>query len=92
MDVDEEGNNYAPNASMITSYQLSLPIPHTVPFAVISTALTCSGFSEGVPGAAKKNAEASDNLLEDEYGAKDYRKVLQLKLDHSNRPLWVVSV
>ena len=28
----------------------------------------------------------------DEYGAKDYRKVVQLKADHASRPLWVVSV
>ncbi|KAL5006778.1 hypothetical protein ScPMuIL_015584 [Solemya velum] len=26
---------------------------------------------------------------EDEYGAKDYRNILQLKLDHKSRPLWV---
>ncbi|XP_028403832.1 general transcription and DNA repair factor IIH helicase subunit XPB-like [Dendronephthya gigantea] len=26
---------------------------------------------------------------EDEYGGRDYRKVVQLKLDHDSRPLWV---
>ena len=30
-------------------------------------------------------------LFQDEYGARDYRKKLQLKLDHAARPLWVVS-
>uniref|UniRef100_A0A146LTX2 General transcription and DNA repair factor IIH helicase/translocase subunit XPB n=4 Tax=Lygus hesperus TaxID=30085 RepID=A0A146LTX2_LYGHE len=46
---------------------------------------------EGVPGAAKKNVEnsADTSALEDEYGAKDYRTVLQMKTDHSTRPLWV---
>ncbi|KAF6210024.1 hypothetical protein GE061_015779 [Apolygus lucorum] len=46
---------------------------------------------EGVPDAAKKNVEnaADTSALEDEYGAKDYRTVLQMKADHSTRPLWV---
>ncbi|CAB0018122.1 unnamed protein product [Nesidiocoris tenuis] len=46
---------------------------------------------EGVPGAAKKNAENAGGatVLEDEFGAKDYRKVLEMKPDHVNRPLWV---
>ena len=30
-------------------------------------------------------------LLQDRYGAKDYTKVLSLKLDHSARPIWIVS-
>ena len=29
--------------------------------------------------------------LQDEYGAKDYTKILELKLDHQSRPLWIVS-
>ncbi|EDW80044.1 uncharacterized protein Dwil_GK12273 [Drosophila willistoni] len=46
--------------------------------------------AEGVPGAASKNAEANDdNIDTDEYGAKDYRSQMQLRQDHSNRPLWV---
>ena len=28
---------------------------------------------------------------QDQYGAKDYSKVLSLKLDHNSRPLWIVS-
>ncbi|XP_039281828.1 LOW QUALITY PROTEIN: general transcription and DNA repair factor IIH helicase subunit XPB [Nilaparvata lugens] len=45
---------------------------------------------EGVPGAAKKNVEtADDGVLEDEFGAKDYRAQMALKPDHSSRPLWV---
>lgn len=28
---------------------------------------------------------------EDEFGAKDYSKDIQLKQDHANRPLWVGS-
>ncbi|XP_055378892.1 general transcription and DNA repair factor IIH helicase subunit XPB [Condylostylus longicornis] len=46
--------------------------------------------SDGVPGAASKSAEKNDDgVQEDEYGAKDYRSQMQLKLDHFNRPLWV---
>ncbi|XP_030372926.1 general transcription and DNA repair factor IIH helicase subunit XPB [Scaptodrosophila lebanonensis] len=46
--------------------------------------------SEGVPGAASKNAETNDeHIMTDEYGAKDYRSQMQLRPDHANRPLWV---
>lgn len=46
--------------------------------------------SDGIPAAAAKNAEKNDDgILEDEYGAKDYRSQMELKLDHSSRPLWV---
>lgn len=49
-----------------------------------------SNESEGIPGAASKNAEKMDeDILEDEYGAKDYRSQMDLKPDHHNRPLWV---
>lgn len=44
----------------------------------------------GIPAAAAKNAEKYDDLVnEDEYGAKDYRSQMQLKVDHGSRPLWV---
>ncbi|XP_031631843.1 general transcription and DNA repair factor IIH helicase subunit XPB [Contarinia nasturtii] len=44
----------------------------------------------GVPAAAAKNAEKYDEGVdEDEYGAKDYRAQMELKIDHSSRPLWV---
>ena len=29
--------------------------------------------------------------VQDEYGAKDYSKILVLKDDHQSRPLWIVS-
>nr|AAA74931.1 helicase [Drosophila melanogaster] len=46
--------------------------------------------SEGIPGAASKNAETNDEQINtDEYGAKDYRSQMQLRPDHGNRPLWV---
>jgi len=46
--------------------------------------------SDGVPGAASKNAETNDEQVNtDEYGAKDYRAQMQLRPDHGNRPLWV---
>nr|CAD7399598.1 unnamed protein product [Timema cristinae] len=45
---------------------------------------------EGIPDAAKKNVETEDaRVPEDEYGAKDYRSQMDLKPDHSSRPLWV---
>jgi hypothetical protein len=28
---------------------------------------------------------------DDEFGAKDYSKDLELKADHANRPLWIVN-
>lgn len=51
-----------------------------------------SNFDEdgGVPAAAAKNAEKYDESVnEDEYGAKDYRSQMELKIDHASRPLWV---
>lgn len=44
----------------------------------------------GIPAAAAKNAEKYDESVnEDEYGAKDYRSQMELKIDHTCRPLWV---
>lgn len=44
----------------------------------------------GIPAAAAKNAEKYDETVnEDEYGAKDYRSQMELKIDHASRPLWV---
>ena len=31
------------------------------------------------------------HFQQDEFGAKDYRKITELKADHSSRPLWVVG-
>ena len=46
--------------------------------------------AEGVPDAAKHNVELDgDKMVEDDFGAKDYRAQLQLKSDHFSRPLWV---
>lgn len=45
--------------------------------------------TDGVPDAAKKNVEDEQGILEDEYGAKDYRSQMSLKPDHGCRPLWV---
>lgn len=41
-----------------------------------------------VPEAAKRDIEKLESQ-EDEFGARDLRTVLELKLDHTNRPLWV---
>ncbi|KAG0414281.1 hypothetical protein HPB47_008562, partial [Ixodes persulcatus] len=47
------------------------------------------GNGDGVPAAAsQKLSEAS---VEDEFGAKDYRSQMQLRPDHSSRPLWVAA-
>ena len=35
--------------------------------------------------------EAS-TVKEDEFGAKDYRELMELKPDHASRPLWVVRL
>lgn len=43
---------------------------------------------EAVPSAAGKQVEES-LIRQDEYGAKDYRIQMLLKVDHSSRPLWV---
>ncbi|XP_047135825.1 TFIIH basal transcription factor complex helicase XPB subunit-like isoform X1 [Hydra vulgaris] len=44
--------------------------------------------NNAVPNAAnRKVGDINDNL--DEYGAKDYRKIVSLKADHQSRPLWV---
>ncbi|XP_052246340.1 general transcription and DNA repair factor IIH helicase subunit XPB-like isoform X2 [Dreissena polymorpha] len=41
----------------------------------------------GIPEAATR--QVTETSQEDEFGAKDYRKILELKLDHTSRPLWV---
>uniref|UniRef100_A0A3B3UYH0 General transcription and DNA repair factor IIH helicase/translocase subunit XPB n=1 Tax=Poecilia latipinna TaxID=48699 RepID=A0A3B3UYH0_9TELE len=50
--------------------------------------VTGSEPQEAVPAAAGKQVDESGTKL-DEYGAKDYRSQMQLKKDHSSRPLWV---
>ncbi|KAL7295517.1 hypothetical protein TKK_0011162 [Trichogramma kaykai] len=46
--------------------------------------------NEGIPDAAKTDVEKQDDgTVEDQYGAKDYRKQMILKPDNSSRPLWV---
>lgn len=42
---------------------------------------------DGIPPSACK--QVTENSVEDDYGAKDYRAELQLKTDHKSRPLWV---
>ena len=42
-----------------------------------------------VPEAASKNVEDVADAKEDEFGAMDFRKDMELRVDHSNRPLWV---
>ena len=42
-----------------------------------------------VPEAASKNVEEIPDAEEDEFGAKDFRKEMELRPDHTNRPLWV---
>ncbi|XP_010178352.1 PREDICTED: TFIIH basal transcription factor complex helicase XPB subunit-like, partial [Mesitornis unicolor] len=43
---------------------------------------------EALPSAAGKQVEDSGTKV-DEYGAKDYRLQMPLKVDHASRPLWV---
>ncbi|XP_023188774.1 TFIIH basal transcription factor complex helicase XPB subunit [Xiphophorus maculatus] len=50
--------------------------------------VTGSEPQEAIPAAAGKQVDESGTKL-DEYGAKDYRAQMQLKKDHSSRPLWV---
>ncbi|XP_046832119.1 general transcription and DNA repair factor IIH helicase subunit XPB [Vespa crabro] len=46
--------------------------------------------TEGIPDAAKTDIEKQDEtVLEDEFGAKDYRSQMTLKADCESRPLWV---
>ena len=50
-----------------------------------------NGTSGDLPGAASVAADVSGQTgtREDEYGAKDYRHLLNLKLDHASRPLYI---
>ncbi|GFO21399.1 tfiih basal transcription factor complex helicase xpb subunit [Plakobranchus ocellatus] len=43
--------------------------------------------SKDVPASAAR--ECTEAAAEDEFGAQDYRKTLELKADHMSRPLWV---
>jgi len=49
----------------------------------------CLAESKGVPLSASKKVEAETPV--DEFEAKDLRAMLNLKVDHVSRPLWVVS-
>jgi len=42
-----------------------------------------------VPAAASADAEVTKADDEDEFGAKDFRQVMNLRPDHDSRPLWV---
>ena len=42
-----------------------------------------------LPASAQR--EVAEAAPEDEFGAQDYRKTLEMKGDHTSRPLWVVS-
>jgi len=46
--------------------------------------------NKGVPLSASKKVVAETPV--DEFEAKDLRSLLHLKVDHSSRPLWVVSI
>lgn len=43
-----------------------------------------------IPASASRTVDEED-ANEDEFGAKDYRDQMELKSDHSARPLWLVS-
>ena len=44
-----------------------------------------------IPVCASKQVD-EETAAEDEFGAKDLRNVLSLKVDHTSRPLWVVCI
>lgn len=46
---------------------------------------------EAVPGAARRDADEAATVIEDEFGAKDYRNEMKLRPDHESRPIWIVS-
>ncbi|KAL3284512.1 hypothetical protein HHI36_018670 [Cryptolaemus montrouzieri] len=49
-----------------------------------------TGEEAAVPNAAARDAEKNDqNVIEDEFGSKDYRDQMILKPDNASRPLWV---
>ncbi|XP_050044010.1 general transcription and DNA repair factor IIH helicase/translocase subunit XPB [Dermacentor andersoni] len=47
------------------------------------------GNGDGVPAAASQ--KLSTAATEDEFGAKDYRSQMELRPDHTSRPLWVAA-
>lgn len=47
------------------------------------------GPGDGNSAPKSSGVKISDDVEEDEYGARDYRNKLQLKPDHAARPLWV---
>ena len=58
--------------------------------------LTCScvhlpGICAELPAAALRDVDHDDGVPKtDDFGAQDYRKILELKTDHASRPLWIV--
>ncbi|RMX57556.1 hypothetical protein pdam_00005790 [Pocillopora damicornis] len=51
--------------------------------------VTCFNLILGEITPKSSSATVNDQANEDEFGAKDYRKLIELKADHSSRPLWV---
>jgi len=45
--------------------------------------------ADWVPEAASKMEAIPADVEEDDFGAQDFRKQMELRLDHGNRPLWV---
>ncbi|KAK7498462.1 hypothetical protein BaRGS_00010416 [Batillaria attramentaria] len=45
--------------------------------------------SQEVPAAALRDCDKEEAAKTDEFGAQDYRKTLELKPDHTSRPLWI---
>lgn len=43
-----------------------------------------------IPASATRQVD-EEETVEDEFGAKDYRAQMELKPDHSARPLWLVG-
>lgn len=54
----------------------------------VTTLYPATPSAGNVPEAANRSIEAIE-AKRDEYGAVDLRSILELKLDHGNRPLWV---
>ncbi|XP_050409354.1 general transcription and DNA repair factor IIH helicase subunit XPB [Patella vulgata] len=61
--------------------------PEEVVYDEEDTTLDNVDVKDGVPESATRHVE--DDAAEDEFGAKDFRKALDLKPDHNSRPLFI---
>lgn len=83
--------------SVVIAPTVSFPAVHQLIICLLTSQfspVTSSQFSLCTPSNCILYAcvYIFNETVQDEFGAKDYTKLLDLKLDHTSRPIWVVRL